>query len=171
MIIKTELYIFQTYFIDYKLMRVNWRKNTNEHCLLCMPVKLCKTLVCMSSLSSSLAAKWWASNFFITYTGKQTEVAKSSLSSSLAAKWCAFDFLSPPVLMHGGLIGIAFCPFLCPSGTNTRKKVTRKKFISQEPFDLGSPNFTLFCALMWLRGQKWKGSRSQEVKVKGQGHY
>ena len=39
--------------------------------------------------------------------------------------------LSPPVLMHDGLLGVAFCP----SVTNTRNKVTRKKFISQEPCD------------------------------------
>ncbi len=36
-------------------------------------------------------------------------------------------FLSPHVLMHGGLLCVAFCPSvsLCQ---NTRKKVTRKKF-------------------------------------------
>ncbi len=36
-------------------------------------------------------------------------------------------FFSPPVLMHRGLFGIAFGPFV----TNTRQR-----FISQEPFDL-----------------------------------
>ncbi len=30
---------------------------------------------------------------------------------------------------------------VCQSVTNTRKKVTCKKVISQDPFDLGSPNF------------------------------
>ncbi len=24
-------------------------------------------------------------------------------------------FFSPPVLMHGGLLGVAFCPSVCPS--------------------------------------------------------
>ncbi len=44
------------------------------------------------------------------------------------------------MLRHGGLLSVAFCPSvrLCQ---NTRKKVTRKKIISQEPFDLWSPNF------------------------------
>ncbi len=45
--------------------------------------------------------------------------------------WVHRKFLSPPVLMHGGLLGVAFCPSVrpsvCPSVTNTRKKVTKKK--------------------------------------------
>ncbi len=36
------------------------------------------------------------------------------------------NFFSPPVLMHGGLLGIAFClsvcRSVCPSGTNTRSR-------------------------------------------------
>ena len=50
-----------------------------------------------------------------------------------------YYFFGPLVLMHGELLGITFCPSVCPSVTNTRK-VTRKS-ISPEPFDLGSPNF------------------------------
>ncbi len=62
-------------------------------------------------------------------------------------KWCwnvsESQFLSPPVLMYVGLLCVAFCPSvrlynLCQ---NTRKNVTRKKFLSQEPLDLWSPNF------------------------------
>ncbi len=45
------------------------------------------------------------------------------------------DFLSTPVHMHNGLICIVFC--LSVTGPKfTRQKVTRQKFISQEPFDL-----------------------------------
>ncbi len=79
-------------------------------------------------------------------------------------------FLSPPVLMHGGLLGAAFCPSVCLSvrlsvclsvRENTRKKVTRKKFISQELFDPGSPNFVWW----WM----WTISKSSvKVKVMGE---
>ncbi len=40
-------------------------------------------------------------------------------------------FFSPPVLMHGGLLGVAFCQSVhlsvCPSGTGP--KFTRKKIM------------------------------------------
>ncbi len=62
--------------------------------------------------------------------------------------------------MHGGLLGVAFSPSVRPSvrlsvrpGQILEKESLGKKHISQEPFEKG------------------QGQRSQEVKVKGQGHY
>ncbi len=42
-------------------------------------------------------------------------------------------FLSPPVLMHGGLICVAFCLSVCDWAKTTGQKST-----SQEPYELGS---------------------------------
>ncbi len=46
-------------------------------------------------------------------------------------------FFSPPVLMHGGLLGVAFCPSVCLSArlgldqnSLGKKSLTRKKIIS-----------------------------------------
>ncbi len=74
--------------------------------------------------------------------------------------------LSPPVLMHGGLLGVAFCQSVCPPMTNTRKKVNGKKFIPQKLLDLWSPDFvwswtwtiSKFCVKLRVLGQR---SRSQ----------
>ncbi len=46
---------------------------------------------------------------------------------------CLVMFLSPPVPMHGGLICVTF-----RLSVVTRPKLLEKKFISLEPFDLGS---------------------------------
>ncbi len=63
-------------------------------------------------------------------------------------------FLSTPVHMHGGLLCITFCLSVCLSGCDltkiqTRQKVTRQKFISQEPFDIWSPK-SLQVATLWV---------------------
>ena len=50
-------------------------------------------------------------------------------------------FLSPPVLMHGGLLCVAICPSVCPSVclsicAKILEKKSLKKITSQELFDL-----------------------------------
>ncbi len=42
------------------------------------------------------------------------------------------SFMSPPLLMHAGLIHIAFCLSLDVGPKFTVQKITRQKFISQE---------------------------------------
>ncbi len=67
--------------------------------------------------------------------------------------------LFEPTVGSYALLSVRLC-----QNKNTWKKVTRKKFISQEPFDLWSPNFVSRSKVTGGQGQ-----RSQEVMVKGQG--
>ena len=60
--------------------------------------------------------------------------------------------------IRGRLLSVRM--YVCPTVTNTRKKITRNKFICQEPFDLGSPN--LVCCKSWIK-LKVIGPRSRSL--------
>ena len=132
----------------------------------------------------------------LNYTFRPQEAASLGIQSIESAKYCyvqaqvnvvcewgsgnwlvrkrplIYLFLSPPVVMHGGLLCIAFCLSVCPSvclllyqkslDKNTLEKITRKKFITREPFEVGSPNLVWWWTLIISRScMKVIGQRSR----------
>ncbi len=71
--------------------------------------------------------------------------------------------VSPPVLMHGGLLCVAFCPSVCLC-QNTRKKVTRKNSYLRNRLTQSHQIYFILCIDVIKR------SKVKRVKVtRGQG--